>query len=89
MSNAFQIVVDDVLSVLASAGHSKSIAGCIESDAKEFFQLLDLGGVENAALYGDSIEQQTEYAHEEIKSQLVRMGCISLSTQDDSQKANT
>ena len=37
---------------------------------------IDIQAVEKAALYGDSLEEQTSYAYDEITEQLVRQGVL-------------
>ena len=65
MSNAFEITNDDVENVL-SRNNVKSNTILVKS----IFDILDHGLIEKAALYGDDIEEQTEYAYKEIESQL-------------------
>lgn len=65
MSNAFQISEDDVMTVLYGMGRR-----CDEETAARILAVIDAAAVEKAALYGDDLVQQTEYAHEEIGRQL-------------------
>ena len=76
MSNAWETTSDDVLIVLEQNGVEVSV------DVEEWrldeivdFQ-LDHEAIEKAALNGDDMEQQTNYAHDEIKKQLKRVGVI-------------
>ena len=41
-----------------------------ENDVAEVFEYLNLNEVENAALYGDDMFEQTDYAIEEIENQI-------------------
>jgi len=65
---AFEITRDDVAAVL-----SRLNPGGVLPDAmiQVVFDRLDHGAVEKAALYGDDMETQTEYAHDEIQRQVL------------------
>lgn len=78
MSNAFEITVEDVESVLRS--NSLAVANTngksFESIANEVFGNLDFVLIEKAALYGDDLDGQTDYANDEIARQLREMGIL-------------
>jgi hypothetical protein len=57
---AFEVTPEDVQQVM----------NCSEEEAEKLFDRLDLYAVEKAALYGNDIEEQTQYAYTEIKQQL-------------------
>lgn len=68
MNFGFGIATDDVEQVVASR-----FGRLVDGDgpvAEALFDLLDQNAVEKAALRGDSIDDQTEGAHQEIESQL-------------------
>ena len=63
MSNAWETTVDDVITVLEKMGENTS-------KANEIFNDLDFDTIEEAALYGDEMDEQIEYAHKEIQEQV-------------------
>jgi hypothetical protein len=63
MSNAWETTDEDVLNVLNSMGKK-------DSSAEDVLSNLDHYKIERAALKGNDLETQTEYAYEEIKRQL-------------------
>ena len=65
MSNAWETTTDDVLNVVHDMGFKIG-----EGEAENVLDLLDEFSIEDAALNGDSIEEQTKYAYEEIKKQI-------------------
>ena len=67
MSQAFEITTDDVQTVFA-----KFFGEHISDDAAEeiFDNYIHLDDVEHAALRGGDIDEQTQFAHDEIKEQL-------------------
>jgi hypothetical protein len=71
--NAFAISEDDIENVLWS--NENRILHAEASDiprlASEIFPMLDFQLIEDAALYGNSMEEQTDYALDEIKRQLI------------------
>lgn len=71
VSMAFEATADDVFAVLRNAGIEKSIDEC-----EKLVELLDLADIEQAALYADDLDEQTEFAHQEIHDQLVHHGLI-------------
>ena len=75
---AYQPTEDDVENVLRS--NSLSVANTngksFGSIANEVFGNLDLDLIEQAALYGDDLDDQTDYANDEIARQLREMGIL-------------
>jgi len=75
---AFQVNEDDVANVLASnwsrVGNSegRSFTGM----AEQIFGGLDFQAIEDAALMGDNLDQQTDYAYDEIERQLCLSGVL-------------
>ena len=66
MSYAWEVTIEDIqLAVFNHKGRMLS-----EQQAEEIKSKLDLGAVEKAALRGDDIEEQTEYAAQEIWKQV-------------------
>lgn len=65
MSMAFEITQEDVENVLQQHG-----VAFTEQEAQELFDELDHGSVEQAALYGNDMDEQTNYAYVEIWNQL-------------------
>ena len=68
MNTAFEVTVDDVENVLNkhNLGH----------DAEEIHGSLDHDALEEAALWGDDMDEQTNYACQEIEKQLKEMGFL-------------
>jgi hypothetical protein len=66
MSIAFEITPEDVQNVL----HKNNK----KADPDTLYALLDTAAVEKAALYGNDIEEQTQYAYDEIERQLKQEG---------------
>ena len=77
-NTAYQPTEEDVENVLRN--HALHVANTngksFESIAAEVFHDLDHGKVEAAAMYGDSLDQQTGYANEEIARQLRENGIL-------------
>ena len=75
---AYQATEEDVENVL----HSNSLAVAnttgksFESIANEVFGNLDFDLIEQAALFGDDLNEQTDYAHDEITRQIREMGVL-------------
>jgi len=63
MNTAWETTVEDVDTVLRA--HN------LDLDADEIHDQLDKDDVEDAALFGDTTEQQTNYAYQEIEHQLI------------------
>lgn len=77
-NNAYQATEEDVENVLRS--NSLTVANTMgksfESIANEVFGNLDFDLIEQAALYGDNLDEQTDYANDEIARQLREMGVM-------------
>lgn len=73
MGMAFGISVDDVATVLEKHG----VTQITEDELINLFEALDGDIIEHAALEGVDMDEQTEYAHAEIASQLKDRGFIS------------
>jgi len=63
---AFEVTPEDVQQVM----------NCSEEEAEHYIDVLDMGAVEKAALYGDDIDEQTNYAYDEIRRQLAEMEAV-------------
>lgn len=78
MSMAWETTYEDVYSVLVQidgAGNEDAT----EKLAREAFDQLDPADherIEKAALWGDEMEEQVEYAHDEIKKILEERGIL-------------
>lgn len=68
---AFGISTDDVANVLSHAGIDADDSRC-----EELFDQLDFEEIEAAALSGFEMDEQTEYAYEEIRRQLTDLGVM-------------
>lgn len=68
MNTAFEVTPDDVANVLNA--HN------IDKDADDIHGQLDHDALEEAALWGDDIDEQTNYACQEIEKQLKEMGIL-------------
>jgi len=74
MSYAFQVTADDVELVMNA--HSQGVSA---EEAEEIFDqhiAPQAERIEKAALYGNEMEEQTEYAHKEIAAILVEEGVL-------------
>ena len=69
MGMAFGISSDDVLLVAHRTGLNVS-----DEQAQEWFDGLDHDAVEKSALYGQDMDQQIDYALDEIQRQLEDLG---------------
>lgn len=79
MSNlAYQATENDVESVLRSnALHVANTNGkSFEVIAQEVFGCLDFDLIEQAALFGNSLDEQTDFANDEIARQLREAGIL-------------
>lgn len=74
---AFGISSDDVLTVLASHPLERGYKAGDEQLAEDLLAQIDAAAVEAAALHGNSMDEQTNYAHEEIARQLRERGVLS------------
>lgn len=74
----YQATEEDVENVLIS--NSLSVANTMgksfRSIANEVFGNLDFDLIEQSALYGDDLEEQTDYANDEIARQLRELGIL-------------
>lgn len=69
MNQAFEISDIDVQTVLADSGVQVSL-----TKAERLLGTLNRSKIEQAALFGNVISEQTRYAHEEIRNQLAQGG---------------
>lgn len=81
MSNAWQVSEEDLKDVLSSnivIGPNSTIDEYpnLQKLAEELMPRLDMQAVEEAALQGDDLDQQRDYAADEITLQLVRMNAL-------------
>ena len=74
MSNAFEITEDDVFTILSAHGLVRDADDEIVATA---FSALDFDIIEDFALAGDSMGEQTEYAYAAIEDMLIEEGIIS------------
>ncbi len=76
--SAYEATEEDVANVLSS--NAMAVANTngksFESMAAEIFPDLDFALIEEAALHGDELDQQTDYANDEIARQLRVMGVL-------------
>lgn len=78
MNLAYQVTQEDVENVLASNEllvNTPNVTS-IASIAKQVMPSLDFDLIEQAALYGDDLDQQTDYANDEIARQLREQGIL-------------
>jgi hypothetical protein len=66
MSLAWETTIEDLENVLRRLGMPQQPAV-----VKTLYDQLDFAAIEKAALYGDSMEEQTEFAYKEIEHQLM------------------
>lgn len=75
---AYEVTVEDVENVLRS--NSLAVANTdgksFEAMANELHGNLDFDLIEQAALAGDDLDEQTDYANDEIARQLREMGVL-------------
>jgi hypothetical protein len=77
IASAFQISEGDVANVIGSNKLSPERLGATPEElAALLLPQLDMEAIENMALMGDDLDQQTDYAHDEIADQLRRMGVL-------------
>ena len=71
MSLAFEITSDDVSIVLDRL--DPAVRARLPQDPQDILDdIVDEDAVESAALYGDGMDEQTNYALDEIQAQLVK-----------------
>jgi hypothetical protein len=82
-SLAFEVTVEDVVTVLRSnRGSFMSTEGkSTEAVARESFEDLDFDLVVQAALFGDDMDEQVDFAYDEIARQLIEMGVFASASQ--------
>ena len=77
-AHAYEVTEEDVENVLRS--NSLAVANTngksFESIANEVFPQLDFQLIEEAALAGDELDEQTDYANDEIARQLRQIGIL-------------
>ena len=74
MNTAFEVTADDVLVVMANNLKPVTI-----EQAENLFDLhisLNADEIEDAALHGNDIDEQTSYAHDKIKEILTEAGVL-------------
>lgn len=77
MGTAYAVSADDVGNVLASNPRMPGFAQeAIEALAEKCLGQLDLDVIEASALWGDSLDEQTDYANDEIARQLRVLGVL-------------
>lgn len=74
----YQVTEEDLQNVLASNQLSASSVNgrTIDQLVKDYFPELDFQLIEEAALSGDSMDEQTDYATDEIAIQLRKIGVL-------------
>lgn len=75
---AYEATEEDVAGVLASNALqvANSNGKSFDAMAAELLPTLDMELIEQAALYGDSLDEQTSYANDEIARQLREQGVL-------------
>lgn len=73
MGMAFGITIDDVAAVLERNGQAKRS----DKELDALLENLDVDRIERDALYGNDMEQQTDYAYDSIEEQLKEQGILS------------
>jgi HSP90 family molecular chaperone len=72
MNTAFEITVEDIQSAL----FSKKEIEISDEQANDFYQNIDTDEVERSALFGNDMEEQTEFAFQSIIEQLEELELI-------------
>lgn len=77
-SMAYEVTEEDVENVLRrnSLRVSNTKGKPFEAMASEIFEHLDVSLIEDAALKGDDLNEQTDYAYDEITRQLREQGVL-------------
>lgn len=79
MKTAFGITAEDVQSVLAKNTILVSTNAVSPATfAALMLQQINLAEVAKAAMFGNGLEEQTEYAHDCIEEQLLTFGIITI-----------
>lgn len=79
MRMAFEVTVDDVEIVLDRESFKKRLTDANltistgNDDAERIFDELDTSAIEKAALCGDSMDEQTKFAQDEMETQIVEL----------------
>jgi hypothetical protein len=78
MSQAFEVTAQDVANVLHSNEIDKEMRNgrTLDELAETFFDELNFFEIEKAALFGNSLDEQTDYANDEIARQLRDQGIL-------------
>ena len=71
MSTAYEVMEEDVITVARANGLDID-----DESSSDILDTLDHVAIEKAALFGDSMEDQTAYAYEEIERQLRGAGIL-------------
>jgi ribosome maturation protein Sdo1 len=71
MSNAWETTDEDIINVVRDIRKGK-IANT--RTVERILKNLDHAAIEKAALHGNDLDKQTQYAHEEIKRQIIKKG---------------
>jgi len=66
MSNAWETTNEDIINVAHNMGFDIGYG-----EADNISDSLNHSAIEKEALYGDDITEQTEYAYQEIKEQII------------------
>jgi hypothetical protein len=74
MNNAFEVTPDDVSTALANIG--KPVTDDSAQAMFDEYIAAEADRIEKAALYGNEIEEQTNYAHAEIIAILKEAGVV-------------
>jgi hypothetical protein len=73
MSNAWETTDEDIINVVRDIRMGKIAS---EPAVKRILENLDHDSIEKAALNGNDLDEQTRYAYEEIKKQLIEKNLI-------------
>ena len=69
MSNAWETTDEDVINVVREMGYVAN-----EHAVKHILDNIDHTEIEKAALHGNDMDEQTRYAYDEIKRQIIERG---------------
>jgi hypothetical protein len=72
MDIAFEITVEDIQTAL----FSKKQIDINDEQANDFYQNLNIDEIERSALFGNDIDEQTEFAFQSIVEQLEELDLI-------------
>ena len=82
MSTAFEITMEDVYGVIGDMDNSDSIP-LDEVFAEKVLTMLDFARIEDMALCGDDMDEQTNYANDEIRNQIITGNLLEIADDDD------